>query len=172
MTRASQSIITAHSRGYRVTECGKVTNPQGEQVNPWPNQDGYYRFSVKIGTRSMPIAVHRLQAFQTFGAEIFGSGIECRHLDSDKANNSKSNIAIGNHSQNMRDMPAERLRAKAIHASRFAVKHNHSEVLAFYRKCKSYTKTAKHFGIKSKGTISFVVRRSMTAQHLGPQIAT
>lgn len=42
-------------------------------------------------------------------------------------------------------------------------KHNHSSIVAMHRSGMSYTAIAAATGIKSKGTISYIIRRSMEA---------
>lgn len=102
--------------------------------------------------------VHRLQAYQKFGERIYTDGLEVRHLDNTRTHNADGNIDLGTKSQNAMDKPVEtRVRV----AGQAALKHDHAEVLRVYGETKSYTKTMAALGITSKGTISFIVRRSM-----------
>lgn len=155
-------VTEANARGYRVTPDGRLLNPSGRELKQQVHRDGYrwFRFAKKCP----PVRVHRLQAFQKFGNDMFAPGIECRHLDGNRSNNSSSNIAIGTKSQNAMDKaPAVRMRA-ALNASRHVVKHSHAEVLAYLNSGHTYRQAMAHFGIKSKGTLFFIARKSMEAR--------
>ena len=157
----------AWNRGYRVSEDGvTVTAPSGRIRKLQPSPTGYLTFSISVDPRSAntyPVRVHRLQAFQKFGFVLYS--VECvRHLDGNLLNNSEANIDVGSQSCNMMDIPkAERLR-KARIAAKAATKYKHADVIAFHRKCRSYRKTMREFGIPSKGTVSYIVRKSETAR--------
>ena len=46
------------------------------------------------------VSAHRLAAYQKFGDLIYKDGIECRHVDGNKANFKPDNIILGSHAQN------------------------------------------------------------------------
>jgi hypothetical protein len=65
---------TAYRKGYRVSEDGKtVTSPfRDEPCNPSINPEGYPWFTVVTESGiSRRCTVHRLQAYQKFGEEIY-----------------------------------------------------------------------------------------------------
>lgn len=158
-----ESLLDAHRKGYRVTDDGRVISPRGKErkLSVKPNE-GYPRFRhIKNGS---PVMVHRLQAFQKFGYAMFAQGIEVRHLDGNSSNNRAENIAIGTKSDNAMDKPADvRLKA-ALAATRCWQKHSHSDVVAYLNDGHSYKAAMAKFGIKSKGTLSFIARRSIEAK--------
>lgn len=153
----------AYAKGYRVSCDGKnVVSPRGRNRYVSTNADGYKHFNVSVNGKPYPIRVHRLHAFQVFGEALYSA--DCvRHLDGNPANNSIENLALGTDSENMIDIPAHVRLRKARVASAAVSKHKHEEVLEFYLTTKSYAKTMQRFGITSKGTLNWIVRKSETA---------
>lgn len=94
---------------------------------------------------------------QKYGDKLFEKGIETRHKNGIKTDNSWNNILIGNHSQNMMDIPKQIRVKKALHASSFLVKHNKDEIKKYHEKYKSYKKTMDKFNISSKGTLHYIL---------------
>jgi hypothetical protein len=154
-TRKCHIERIAFERGFRVSECGtRVTKPNG---NPQPirlNRQGYFVFTVHIGSESRPCTVHRLQAYQKYGDEIYTEGLQVRHLDGNSKNNSNANILIGTSSQNHMDKPAHVRSRVAGDANR---KYDAQAVRAFYAKTGSYKLTMLEFGITSKGTLHYIL---------------
>lgn len=162
MSGADHALVRAYARGYRINPDGEVLNPKGAILRGGRNRDGYRWFRVL--KTDPPIRIHRLQAFQKFGVAMFAPGLQVRHLDGNKENNRPENIAIGTASENQMDKPADvRLRAafKAVDAAR---KHDHAEIVAHLNAGHSYQQTMERFGIRSKGTVSFIARRSMESR--------
>jgi hypothetical protein len=147
----------AHGLGFRVSACGSIVcAPDGRYLTQSANSHGYkyVRASLPIGRKH--ISVHRLQAFQKFGAQLYSEGLEARHLDNQKSNNAASNIGIGTKSDNMMDRP-KWLRTKL--AGLANLKHDQSAVRAFYANSKSYRATMLAFGITSKGTLHHILNK-------------
>lgn len=164
MTKSNLALIEAFNKGYRASD-GQIFF--GNNVRSlFKNSHGYSRFTIRFLDKVVSVAVHRLVAYQKYGEAIFESGIEVRHLDSDKTNNLDYNIGIGTHSQNMMDKSPEIRRAAAIKASQSIAKFDHSEIITFHRHTKSYKKTMSEFGISSKGTLNFILRKSMAQETL------
>jgi hypothetical protein len=149
----------AFAAGHRVSACGTiVTAPNGRVRALWPDTAGYSCFTLTTSFGRRPCAVHRLQAYQKFGEEIYTDGLEVRHLDNLNTNNKESNIALGTKSQNAMDKtPETRLRC-AFNASRVVLKHDYVAVRAFYAATRSYKKTMAEFGISSKGTLNYILK--------------
>lgn len=102
--------------------------------------------------------VHRLQAFQKYGENLFDSGMEVRHLDGNKENNSYDNIVIGTHSENMRDIPEAIRYSKALYAASFLIRHDKIKIRQYhFNNGSSYKKTMAEFNITSKGTLHFIL---------------
>lgn len=154
----------AHSKGYRVTDDGRVLNPIGRQLAAHPDRCGYPQFNVG----ESKCRVHRLSAFQKFGDAIYREGICVRHLDNNSGNPRPDNLILGTNSDNMMDVPAEVRLRKARAAAALITKHDHVEVVAFHQTSRSYRATMERFGIRSKGTLNFILKQSHASK---PQAA-
>lgn len=152
----SRALLLAYEKGYRITEDGKVINPNGKEVKGSINE-GYLEIGIRVDKKTQKLKVHRLQGYQKFGERIFEEGIVLRHLNSNSLDNSWDNIGIGSHSDNMNDIPEEIRLKKALHATSFTKKHNYEEVKAYYAEVKSYKKVMERFNISSKGTLNFIL---------------
>lgn len=161
MTISNKAILKAYSKGYRATECGKIISPKGLERKLRVTRDGYRSFTISINGGSIGITVHRFIAFHKYGTRIFSKNIHVRHLDNDPSNNSFDNIEIGSASDNMMDKPKEVRLSSAIFASSHIKKHNHEEIIRYHNLVKSYKKVMNRFGIKSKGTLSFILKKSI-----------
>jgi hypothetical protein len=120
-------IIVA-KKGYKVTPEGTLLNPNGKPMKGSKDSQGYIRGSFRLDGKRTNFMIHCLQAYQKYGDKIYQKGILTRHLDSDKSNNSESNIAIGTHSDNMMDQPKEQRIAKAKHAAAARKRHNYAVI--------------------------------------------
>ena len=149
----------AYDRGYRVSDEGIVSSTKNENIGGIIN--GYHFITIRVDGNCRNIRSHRLLAYQKYGDKIYEPGTVVRHLDGDSNNNHINNIAIGTYSENMMDIPKEVRIAKAKHATSFVKKHDHSEILKFYHKVKSYKMTMEKFGISSKGTLYFIIKKSI-----------
>ena len=118
-------------------------------------------FAIRCDGEKYPqnVPVHRLQAYQKFGDKIFESGTVVRHLDGNSLNNNFDNIEIGTQQENMMDIPTEQRIAHAKHAASTQIKHNADEIKQFHAKSCSYAKTMEYFGIKSKGTLFYILNK-------------
>lgn len=158
-------IVYAFEKGYTVDEHGTVFfNNKKRSLNL--NKRGYYNFTLRIKQVDSKdifrrVFVHKLQAYQIFGDKMFVSGMEVRHLDNDKKNNSLKNIAIGTHQENMLDIDEQTRLNKAISATAYVKKYDHEEIIKLYNEGNSYSKIMQKLNIKSKGTISFIIKKSI-----------
>lgn len=116
MGKLNRAILTAIEKGYTIDDQGNVTGMKGFVLKLCPNTEGYLAFSIKMDGVKVNVYPHRFQAYKQFGDEIFKEGVEVRHLDGNNQNNSKENIAIGTHSDNMMDKPAEVRQQMALKA--------------------------------------------------------
>lgn len=151
----------AYKKGYRVNEFGDLISPTGKEIGSkhYSRSIPYIATTLRVDGTFKKLRAHRLQAYQKYGLAIYESGICVRHLNSNSLDNSKENIAIGTHSQNMMDKPKHvRLRAAEI-ATSYVRKHNKKDVKSYYSKCKSYKETMNEFGIKSKGTLHYILNK-------------
>lgn len=150
-------LIAAYETGYRVTKDGIPLNQNKEKIKGGVCYHGYKVISIRTSEGVRKVAVHRLQAYQKYGEKMFNPGIEVRHKDNDKTNNSFKNILIGTHSENMMDIPPETRLKRSLHASSFNKRHSYKKIKDYYHKHKSYLKTMKEFNISSKGTLHYII---------------
>jgi len=157
MASQKEALLVAISKGYRVDDLGNVFGLKGN-ILKLQNSYGYKSFNVRVGKDTTRVPVHRFQAFFKYGKKIFKKGMVVRHKNGDSLNNKKSNILIGTHQQNMMDIPKEK---RILNASN--PKHNHKEILEDYNSGLNYSQIQKKHQISSKGTISFIINKSMAA---------
>lgn len=172
LSKGNQSVLQAFEKGYRIDNNGNPYYTKGF-IKTRVVSGGYFVFTVRvfIDNRSYctGVRVHRLQAYQKFGNVIFTDGVCVRHKDGDCKNNSIENIILGNHSDNMMDKsPEVRMRAALI-ATSFSKKHNHEEIVKMHNEGLSYGKIMKKTGIKSKGTINFIIKQSIASKINQPE---
>jgi len=161
ISKRDSYIIKAFNRGYKVSKNGKVYNPKGDVVKGTVTKEGYLKFGIRFqDINSGTIKVHRLQAYQKFGNEIFLEGIQVRHLNNIKLDNSWDNIDIGTQSENKLDMPKKQRQEIAEHASSFIKIHDHERIKEYYKnKNVSYNDIMEKFDISSKGTVSYIINK-------------
>lgn len=152
-------LLKAVELGYKVDK--GVVSYNGSTLKSILSKKGYYIFSVRIESKPKTVLIHRLVAYQKYGDVIFQKEVEVRHLDGNKLNNLESNIVIGSHSDNMMDRLVQDRINHAILASKHIQLYKHSEVINFYNECKSYKKTMEKFGITSKGTLHYILNKSI-----------
>jgi len=112
-SNTNRYTLIANEKGYVIDDQGRVVSPQGRYRKEDTAPNGYQRFSIKVekGSRkTVNVFVHKLGAFQKFGASALIEGVEIRHLDGNACNNQLSNLAIGTPSENQLDRhPTDRL---------------------------------------------------------------
>ncbi len=153
-------VIFAYKKGYRITEQGNILNPNGEIING-RIMGKYKAVSLRRNKNTtFSIHIHRLQAFQKYGIEMFKKDIEVRHFNGDYMDNTYENILIGTKSENQMDIPEAIRLSRAVYASSFIKKHNHEEIKKWHLKNNSsYKKTMENFSISSKGTLHFILNK-------------
>ncbi len=147
MTKRTDGILCATRKGYIVDGIGNVWY-RGRIVNGYVDNKGYRRIKIRDeGNRSIDVLVHRLHAYQKYGDEIFREGIQIRHLNGVKSDNSWINIGIGTQSENMMDRPEDKRREIAMLASSYISKI----VIAGGIEFPSYLAAGRYFGISDNG---------------------
>lgn len=156
------ALITAFNKGYRTNGINVISH-KGTMLTLIKSKENRLYFTVKFEKQSRSISVHRLMAFQKYGYDMFKEGIEVRHKNGNSLDNSEENILIGTHLENMRDVPEEIKRRKEIqiYATSFIKKYNHIQILNMHNEGMSYSEIMNKTGIKSKGTISFIINKSI-----------
>ena len=151
--------ILAYNKGYRISEDGSIIGASGKIILGSIGSKGYLKINFRHYGKLTSCSAHRLQAFQKYGDKIYCDGVEVRHLNGDKIDNSHSNILIGSHSENMMDIPSQIRISSSLNATSFVRKHDKYKITEFYNKCNSYKKTMIEFNISSKGTLHFILNK-------------
>jgi HNH endonuclease len=165
MSKSNQLLLLAIERGNKVAANGDFTGPNGIDSSRIGLR-GYLQIWVKsrdLGDGN--VLVHRIQAYQLYGDLVFAPGIEVRHRDGNKLNNSKENILLGSSSDNKMDCPKnERLRHAKVAASFLRkLTQYEAESLRYDRSSgATYADLIAKYGI-SKSTVSYVVNRKTYA---------
>lgn len=163
LSTVSKAVVEAHVKGYQVIN-GKVYYKGNIVKTIVGKKNPYKYFSIRTSDKKRNILfVHRLVAYQKYGNNMFAEGIQVRHLNGDALDNTENNISIGTASENNLDKSADMRLKVAIHASSHAKKYDHQEIITLHKSGYSYNQISKLTGIKSKGTISFIIKKSMKA---------
>lgn len=157
---SNQEIVirTAYEKGYRVTDDGTIVSKKGVPLSINFSRQGYLSTSIRYGDgkKMTRCFLHRLQAFQKYGDEVFKDNIVVRHLNSIKTDNSFDNIAIGTQKDNMMDKPKVVRILGASHPI-----HSHLDILIDRNNGMSYSAIMEKYSISSKGTVSFIINKSL-----------
>lgn len=159
MTKQEEITRLSIEKGYYVDKKGDVFNKDGKSISLSSNNKGtgYKSFNIRVnGSNPTRSFVHRLQAFQKFGDVIFKEDMVIRHLNGDSLDNSFENIGIGTLSDNMLDIPKEK---RVLNASN--PKHDHEKIIQDFKNGYTYKEIMEKYGITSKGTVSFIVNKSL-----------
>lgn len=161
MSKTNAAMLVAVRKGYRVTEDGDVISPLNRKLKLSTKWGDYLAFRVKLydGT-SFSVFVHKLQAYIKFGEKMFEHGVVVRHLNNNKLDNSFDNIAIGTHTDNAMDLP---ISVRSLRSS--SPKHNHDQIINDYKDGMSFSQLMRKYSISSKGTISFIIRKSLLSEN-------
>lgn len=161
-SKESSNLLEAFSKGYRVID-NKVFSPKGKclSLKLTGTKTKYYSFSIRNSNNECsPIMVHKLLAYQKFGDGVFEHET-IRHLDGNSLNNTESNLALGTQLENILDIPLEKRRQKSSNANK---KYNHAEIVKSYKDGYTYKDIMERFGISSKGTVSFIIKKSLESE--------
>jgi len=154
-----RKVEQAYSKGYRVLEDGVLIGPRGPRKTQL-NNDGYRYFSFRdFDNKYAYCTVHRLAAYQWFGDELFKDGIEVRHLDSNRQNCARPNLALGTKVENNADKAPEVRQAIADAGGR-ALRSLSEEQVRQLRADRvagaNYDTLMARYGI-ARGTVSYIV---------------
>ena len=150
-------LIELKEKGFK-TNGISITSGSGKDISLQIDKFGYYTFSHRMKNgKTRRCHLHRYIAYLKYGEELFKEGTQVRHLDGNPKNNNFNNILIGTASENMMDKHPL-IRKMAAGSSK---KYNHEEVIKMKNLGYSYKEIMEKFDIKSKGTISFIINKSM-----------
>lgn len=158
-----KNLLVAYKKGYRIIKGQIFYN--GRKGNGKLDSNGY----LLIGFRNFDgerrnVPVHRLVAYQKYGKKMFKKGIVVRHYDGNKKNNKEDNILIGTESDNRNDIKPEVRMRIALIASDAIRKHDHKLIIKLHKSGMSYSEIMKKTKIKSKGAISYIIKKSLRSK--------
>ena len=158
----NQGIVHCYNAGYRVNNDGQVESPRG-CIRKLQKHEGYLRFTFSYGQRKnrkyYSIMVHRLAAYQRFGAAAFDEGIEVRHL-AGQTNNADGDVTLGTRSENEMDKDTDTRRRVAGQAHRKFTDEQIAEMIRDRKAGMRYVDIMAKHGITSKGTLSHILTKS------------
>lgn len=157
MIKYSYKEKLAYDKGYRINNTGEIISPRNKKLKPYYISI-YKNFNFRYNGKSYNCKVHRLQAYQKYKDEIYKNNIVVRHLDGNPNNNHRDNIEIGSYSDNMFDVQQE---IRINRSSKANLKYNHENIIKDYNLGMTYLEIMDKYGISSKGTVSFIINKSL-----------
>lgn len=108
-TKHALAIKEAYRRGYRATELGEIISPSKLALKCSPRgKQRYGSFTLnQFPVKPFRIQTHKFAAYCFFGEAALVSEIHVRHLNGNRADNSKANLRLGTASQNEMDKDPE-----------------------------------------------------------------
>jgi hypothetical protein len=162
MEKNIENLKIAYDKGYRVID-GNVISPNGLQLS-LHFVGNRPRFKIRNGRKMVNIYVSRLAGYQKFGEKLFQENIHLYHINGNPSDNSKSNLKLGTFSDAQMSKDENIRLLASINATESVRKHNHEDIIDMRNKGMTYEQIMKVTGIKSKGTISFICAKSISAK--------
>ena len=134
---------------YTISKERVLKNPQGKIVGSY-NRQGYQKIQVTICGKARDVFTHRLQAFSKYGKELFKKGIQVRHLNDIKKDNSWDNIALGTAKDNYQDRGEKSIKAAQKRATDATRKYSDELILEakqYFDKCQNLKETSIKYNI-------------------------
>jgi len=156
-SKLTEALLVAFEKGYRIDEKGNAISHKGVLLKTQGIKKEYGHFSVRlVNGQSKKVFIHRLQAYQKYKKAMFADGIVVRHKNGIHTDNSFENILIGTHADNAMDIPKSKRILRASNP-----KHNHDSIISDHKAGMSYKKIMDKYSISSKGTLSFIINKSL-----------
>ena len=142
-------------RDYKILKDGTLLNPFGKTVGSISGK-GYLKIQVTLfdlkeqKNKVKEVFLHRIQAFKKYGKQLYKEGVNVRHLDDNKLNNSYCNIAIGSSKDNYHDRGWEAINKLQIKATMASMKYTEEDIekaKEYYKKSLNLKETARKFNI-------------------------
>ena len=162
MDKQELVIKTSVDKGYYVDNYGILYNKKGEKLALSEDKYGYFSFGIRVnGSKPTRSYVHKLQAYQKFGDVLFNGEIVVRHLNGNSRDNSYENIEIGTNLENSLDRPKKQ---RILDASNPI--YNHGDIINDRKNGLTYKEIMVKYDIPSKGTVSFIINKSLKQQNI------
>lgn len=162
MTKANKLTIVSSNKGYRVTKDGILLGLDGTPRSLNSDSKGYLNCTIRFEGGCTRLYVHKLQAYQKYGYDLFKQGVVVRHKDGIPSNNTWDNILIGTQSDNMMDIPKEQRILNAVTHR----KYDHEAILKDRALGLNYEELMEKYNISSKGSLSYVINKSLRSKNI------
>lgn len=119
-SKTSQAIVEMYNLGYRNTVCGKLISPYRKNLVIGMAYSGRANYVYVKTPKSLKhlvdvVPLHRFVGYCKYGDDIFTPELVLRHVNSDKNDNSTTNIVLGTYAENTNDIPKHvRIRSATI----------------------------------------------------------
>ena len=175
MNKSQQTIVYAYDRGYATTVDGRVWTPDDteRQLNVRKatsrnRSRKYYRFTIWLKSgdtrKAVNILAHQFVAYCKYFEFSFCPTLFIKHRNGNTLDNRWKNIMLGTKSEIMMSRP-KKLRVEiARHANRKYDDATLAAIMTDYNKGWSYKQLMKKHGIRSKGTLNYIINESMSAR--------
>ncbi len=160
----NNNLLIAYERGYRIID-GKVIAPSGNEIKA-DKVGNRFRFKIRDGKKFLHIYVARLLAYQIYGDKILKDDVYVYHINGNPSDNSISNIKIGTFDDAQYSKHKYVRKDTAMVATKEVTKYNHSEIIEMRRSGMTYEEIMEKTGIKSKGSISYICKKSHYAKEV------
>ena len=144
--------------GYKIDKNGVCYSKSGKILKGTINRSsGYIMISIRLDNKTIKVSIHRLQAYQKYGEEMYVKGIEVRHLNGIRTDNFYDNIKIGTSSENKFDIPIEIRLYKSSNANKKYSNIIVNEIKECYISGYSYKEIKNKYNISSNGTLAYIL---------------
>lgn len=134
---------------YTIDNKGILKNNKGMAVGSL-NTQGYRKIQITFKGKKIMVFIHRIQAFKKYGKKLYEEGIQVRHLNDIKKDNSWENIAIGTAKDNYQDRGQKFIEKQQKLATQASIKYNKEliqQAKQYYEKTNNLKETAEKFNI-------------------------
>jgi hypothetical protein len=117
LSKSNQYTILAKELGYYITKEGIPYGKKRKLKGQF--KKGYHCITIRNGNNiNWCLPVHKLQAYQKFGNDMFKPHTHVRHLDNNSLNNHYDNLALGTPKENHLDIPRDMVIKRARNAAK------------------------------------------------------
>lgn len=147
---------------YTIDKEGVLRNRNGKKVGSLDRQ-GYEKIYITLLGKKTTVFTHRIQAYNKFKQEMYKKGIQVRHLNDVKTDNSYDNIELGTARDNYQDRGLDKIRASqkvATEASKVYSDELVKEIKQYYKDNNNKQKqTMQKYNISNSSTLWYILNK-------------
>jgi hypothetical protein len=163
LSNKDEGMIAMYNAGYKVVD-EKLYNPKGNPLKGGLSWDGYPTVNYRYKGVVLKIKIHRLHAYAIYGDKIFQSGIQVRHLDGNKLNFKKDNLALGTQDENAMDITYTKRVGRSKKGGDREHQNKHAQVIEFSKSGATISEIMSKFNIKARSTVTYILNHSVTSK--------